>query len=274
MVGVRKLAAILAAAMSNLSAALNSLSSTTVVDFYMGWCPLANDRERMVVSSASTVLWALVLFAVAIYAVDAGGKGNVVEIGLSIASVSYGCLLGVFLLGTLTKYATQGGAIMGMVTGFALNVALWLQPAAMHMAGVTVLKVAWTWYVLIGALVTFAVGLLASVAFLSRARKAATAALLLLLVILGGASGCVAEARLLRPGRVLRGISLRRCRKQGCQQIRVSSKSPGTRRGIEMASFSSGRPHSRDSGRLGRVERDWPTALLDNECRVESDPTY
>ena len=52
-------AAILAAAMSNLSAALNSLSSTTVVDFYMGWRPRANDRERMVVSRASTVLWAL-----------------------------------------------------------------------------------------------------------------------------------------------------------------------------------------------------------------------
>ena len=120
-------AAILAAAMSNLSAALNSLSSTTVVDFYMGWRPRANDRERMVVSRACTVLWALVLFAVAVYAVHTGGTGNVVEIGLSIASVAYGCLLGVFLLGTLTRYATQGGAIVGMVTGFALNIALWLQ---------------------------------------------------------------------------------------------------------------------------------------------------
>jgi SSS family transporter len=121
-------AAILAAAMSNLSAALNSLSSTTVVDFYMGWRPSANDRERMIVSRASTVLWALVLFAVAVYAVHAGGKGNVVEIGLSIASVAYGCLLGVFLLGTLTRYATQWGAIIGMVTGFALNLTLWLRP--------------------------------------------------------------------------------------------------------------------------------------------------
>src|SRR5271168_3805054 len=40
-------AAILAAAMSNLSAALNSLSSTTVVDFYMRWRPSAEERERM-----------------------------------------------------------------------------------------------------------------------------------------------------------------------------------------------------------------------------------
>ncbi len=121
-------AAILAAAMSNLSAALNSLSSTTVVDFYMGWRPAALGRERMFVSRASTVLWALVLFAVAVYAVHTGGKGNVVEVGLSIASVAYGCLLGVFLLGTLTRYATQGGAIIGMITGFALNLALWQFP--------------------------------------------------------------------------------------------------------------------------------------------------
>src|ERR1019366_1778188 len=168
-------AAILAAAMSNLSAALNSLSSTTVVDFYMGWRPGAEQRERMAVSRASTVMWALVLFAVAVYAVHAGGKGNVVEIGLSIASVAYGCLLGVFLLGTLTRYATQGGAIVGMITGFALNVALWQFPGRVLFWGrsgsdftnssgqlvspvfplITIPQIAWTWYVIIGALVTF-----------------------------------------------------------------------------------------------------------------------
>lgn len=153
------IAAILAAAMSNLSAALNSLSSTTVVDFYMGFRPSADDRERMIISRASTVMWALVLFAVAVYAVHAGGKGNVVEIGLSIASVAYGCLLGVFLLGTLTRYATQSGAIIGMITGFALNLALWKFP------GKVLPQVAWTWYVLIGAIVTFAVGSLASFIF-------------------------------------------------------------------------------------------------------------
>ena len=131
----------------------------------MGFRPAAADRERMIVSRGSTVLWALVLFAVAVYSVHAGGKGNVVEIGLSIASVAYGCLLGVFLLGTLTRYATQGGAIVGMITGFALNIALWRQPAAIHIAGITVPKIAWTWYVIIGALVTFAVGSLASLFF-------------------------------------------------------------------------------------------------------------
>jgi SSS family transporter len=180
-------AAILAAAMSNLSAALNSLSSTTVVDFYMRWRPEAADRERVMISRASTVMWALVLFAIAVYSVNVGGKGHVVEVGLSIASVAYGALLGVFLLGTLTKYATQGGAIVGMVVGFALNLFLWLQPKAItwviyqpdlagrttyangrfdvttpHPLTITIPHVAFTWYVLIGSVVTFAVGLLAS----------------------------------------------------------------------------------------------------------------
>ncbi len=175
-------AAILAAAMSNLSAALNSLSSTTVVDFYMGWRPNSEEKERMLVSRASTVMWALVLFAVAVYSVHAGGKGNVVEIGLSIASVAYGCLLGVFLLGTLTKFATQWGAIVGMVTGFAVNVMLWQFP------GKVLPHVAWTWYVLIGAMVTFVVGLGAS--GVVRGKKVvAVAAVLVGLVLVGSSVG-------------------------------------------------------------------------------------
>jgi SSS family transporter len=156
-------AAILAAAMSNLSAALNSLSSTTVVDFYMHWRPEADDRERMMVSRSSTVVWALVLFGVAVYSVFAGGKGHVVEVGLSIASVAYGALLGVFLLGTLTRYATQAGAIVGMICGFSLNLLLWLHVSPINLGSVTLPHIAFTWYVLIGSIVTFVVGTLASV---------------------------------------------------------------------------------------------------------------
>jgi SSS family transporter len=183
-------AAILAAAMSNLSAALNSLSSTTVVDFYMKWRPGAEDasreRERMLVSRASTVLWALVLFAIAVYSVHAGGHGHVVEVGLSIAAVAYGALLGVFLLGTLTKFANEWGASVGMVVGFALNVALWQQPKAVLLAGVTIPKVAFTWYVLIGAVVTFAVGAVASPFFRRKQVPVVFAVMLVLGLSLAG----------------------------------------------------------------------------------------
>jgi len=182
-------AAILAAAMSNLSAALNSLSSTTVVDFYMHWKPEANDRERMIVSRSSTVMWALVLFAVAVYSVHAGGKGHVVEIGLSIASVAYGALLGVFLLGTLTRRATQAGAIVGMIFGFALNMALWLQSGPIHinnlplLGNVTIPQVAFTWYVLIGAIATFVIGYIVSLLFTAKASHRKIVGAMLLCIV-------------------------------------------------------------------------------------------
>ncbi len=178
-------AAILAAAMSNLSAALNSLSSTTVVDFYMHLRPEAEDRERAIVSKSSTVMWALVLFAIAVYAVFVGGKGHVVEIGLSIASVAYGCLLGVFLLGTLTKFATQTGATIGMVFGFVLNVWLWQGVFPVHLGGITIPHVAWTWYVLIGAAATFGVGSLASLVFGRQSVRRGVVAVMVLLCVTG-----------------------------------------------------------------------------------------
>ena len=160
-------AAILAAAMSNLSAALNSLSSTTVVDFYLRLRPNSSDRARILLSRVSTVFWALVLFAIAVYSIANGGKGHVVETGLSIASVAYGCLLGVFLLGTLTRSATQAGAIVGMVCGFLFNLVCYLPRVApgfpsLHLYGFALSSIAFTWYVLIGSIVTFAVGALAS----------------------------------------------------------------------------------------------------------------
>jgi SSS family transporter len=173
-------AAILAAAMSNLSAALNSLSSTTVVDFYMHLRPEADDRERAIISKSSTVLWALVLFAIAVYAVFVGGKGHVVEIGLSIASVAYGCLLGVFLLGTLTRFATQTGATIGMIFGFVLNVWLWQGVFPVHLGAITIPHVAWTWYVLIGAAATFGVGTLASLIFGKQSVRRAIVVLILM----------------------------------------------------------------------------------------------
>jgi solute:Na+ symporter, SSS family len=143
------IAAILAAAMSNLSAALNSLSSTSIVDFYLRKKPDMSESQRVRLSRWATVGWALVLFVLAILS---RRGGHVVEIGLSIASVAYGALLGVFLLGVLTKRASESGAMVGMVCGFALNMYLWLGT-----------KVPWTWYVMIGSGVTVAVGYGASV---------------------------------------------------------------------------------------------------------------
>ncbi len=160
------IAAILAAAMSNLSAALNSLSSTSVIDLYLRYRPAANAARRNVVARVSTIAWAIVLFLLAILS---RSGGHVVELGLSIASVAYGSLLGVFLLGVLTSKANESGTIVGMLFGFILNVMLWLQPHALHilLAGhsMTITKIAWTWYVVFGAVFTFVTGYLASCFF-------------------------------------------------------------------------------------------------------------
>ena len=61
------IAAILAAAMSNLSAALNSLSSTTVVDFYLRRRPATPEKQQVLLSRAATILWGLVLFVIGGY---------------------------------------------------------------------------------------------------------------------------------------------------------------------------------------------------------------
>lgn len=143
------IAAILAAAMSNLSAALNSLSSSAIMDFYARFRPQSDERTIMRLSRIATVVWALVLFALAIIALHKAGR--VVEVGLQIASVAYGALLGAFLLGILTRRANQPGVFVGMLCGFSVDLYLWLGT-----------RVPWTWWVMLGSLVTFTVGWLTS----------------------------------------------------------------------------------------------------------------
>lgn len=138
------IAAILAAAMSNLSAALNALSSTTVVDFLK---PSTN-KTGLRLAHAATIFWAAILFAVGLLARQWGG---VLEAGLSIASIIYGSLLGVFLLGLLTKRVGEVAAMWAMSVGLALM--LYIRFAT---------PIAWTWYVVIGTVATFFTGWVAS----------------------------------------------------------------------------------------------------------------
>jgi SSS family solute:Na+ symporter len=143
------IAAILAAAMSNLSAALNALSSSSIMDFYVQFRPKADERARMRLSRLSTFVWALLLFAIAVLSLHKVGR--VIEVGLQLASIAYGALLGVFLLGVLTKRANQRGAAVGMLFGFSVEIYLWQWT-----------HVPWTWWVMIGTMVTFGAGYVVS----------------------------------------------------------------------------------------------------------------
>ena len=60
------IAAILAAAMSNLSAALNSLSSTSIMDFYLQRHPQIDERRKIRLSRIATLFWAMLLFGLAV----------------------------------------------------------------------------------------------------------------------------------------------------------------------------------------------------------------
>jgi Na+/proline symporter len=143
-------AAILAAAMANIAAALNSLASTTMMDLALPLLGerLAGDQMRLRAAKWATLAWGGVLMAIA---VAARNWGSVLEAGLAIASVPLGALLGVFALGVLTKRVTENGAIAGMLAGLAV---------ILYVTFGT--PIAWTWYVVIGATTTFAFGLATS----------------------------------------------------------------------------------------------------------------
>jgi len=148
--GVRgiMIASILAAAMSNLSSSLNALASTTVVDFCQPILKKDLPVDWLRISRWITVFWGVVL---PILALLSRGAKSVLETGLTIASITYGSMLGVFLLGVLTKRANEKGSILGMAVGLASMMIVWYCST-----------IAFTWYVLIGTGITFAVGYMAS----------------------------------------------------------------------------------------------------------------
>ena len=142
------IAAILAAAMANLSAALNSLASTTVVDFIRTRARNLSESRSLQLARMATVAWGVIMLPIAI---RASQSRSVLEAGLTIASIPSGVLLGVFLLGVLTKKPREGAAMAGVVAGLAAILYIWLET-----------PVAFTWYVMIGTTVTFTAGLCAS----------------------------------------------------------------------------------------------------------------
>jgi solute:Na+ symporter, SSS family len=144
------IAAIIAAAMANLSAALNALASSSVIDFYRPFVrPEAEESHYLRVSRVLTLVWGVVLILTALGAQHL--RQTVLELALTIVSVPYGSMLGIFLLGVLTRRASGRAALIGGLAGLGV---LSLVVAST--------SIAWTWYVAIGACATFAIGLAAS----------------------------------------------------------------------------------------------------------------
>jgi SSS family transporter len=143
-------AAILAAGMANLSAALNSLASSSVMDFYKPFArPDADDAHYLRVSRLATLIWGAVIITIALGAQYL--QRSALELALTVASIPYGSMLGIFLLGVLTRRATSRGALTGALCALA-TLAYVMQSTS----------IAWTWYVAFGAVITFVVGLATS----------------------------------------------------------------------------------------------------------------
>jgi Na+/proline symporter len=160
-------AAIVAAMMSTQSATINSLAAASTHDIYL---PLtgrrAEDPLTFQVGRRFALGWGVILTAGALAYGEQGTP--VVVIALSIASFTYGGLLGVFFLGNFWARARQRDAIIGLSVGltvmtfvvFARQLSLWFPILAEALGPFT--RIAWPWYVLIGTSITMLVGMTTS----------------------------------------------------------------------------------------------------------------
>ena len=139
-------AAIFAAAMSS---SLNSIAATAVNDLYKPFQPRRSDQHYLKVSHLLTLVWGVVQIGVALAVRNQ--PGSALSQALSVASLINGPILGVFLVGTLLKRVTQPPALVGMIVSIGSMLYIFFAT-----------KIAWTWYVFIGSLITMVVAWLAS----------------------------------------------------------------------------------------------------------------
>ena len=169
------LAGILAAAMSTLSSSLNSLASSSMMDLIERWIKNPISKARgLLLSRGLTLFWGalFVVFASLFENTD----NPVVELGLAIASFTYGGLLGGFLLGIVIKNAKEWDAVTAFILTIVVMVlvifGLWHSPTEgwifainptdgmIEQAGLR--QIAWPWYTLIGSVICVFVGFLLS----------------------------------------------------------------------------------------------------------------
>jgi len=144
------IAAIFAAAMSASGGELNALATATIIDFYRRhFVREASDAHYLRVSKLATIAWGLVACVVAMRAAN---QGSLIEVVNRYGSFFYGSLLGVFILGILTKSASATGAFWGLLAGMAAVLVV-----AFQMPWIEFL-----WHNLIGAIVVVSVGLVIS----------------------------------------------------------------------------------------------------------------
>jgi solute:Na+ symporter, SSS family len=141
------IAGVLASAMGTLSSSISSLASSTFLDIFK-----MTDKGRSLTPRAEmrwsrilTLCWGFILICGAMLFTDA--KNPVVEIGLKIASFTYGGILGTFFLGLLFRKVRQRDAFVGFAAGLLTMIAVML-----------LTHIAFTWHTFIGCCATILAG--------------------------------------------------------------------------------------------------------------------
>jgi len=148
-------AGILAAAMSSHASAVNSLASASTLDFY---APLSGRQEPthlLRVGRWLTLLWTAVLVAGAMTLRNQNTP--VVQLALSIASITYGGLLGTYLLGGWWSNARQRDVVAAIIVSVLV-----MTPVVLGVPWRVLPGLAWPWYVPLGTAVTVLVGIFSS----------------------------------------------------------------------------------------------------------------
>ena len=160
-------AGILAAAMSTISSSINALASSMTHDLYAGFTGRRDPVHLLRVGRLFSAMWGLGLIGGALFfQYYAGGTDTpVVVLALSIASITYGALLGTYLLAGLPRVRGDGVVAAVVLTVFTMLLIVFAKPLSLYPALVwltPVARLAWPWYVPLGTLLAVGTGILLS----------------------------------------------------------------------------------------------------------------
>lgn len=162
------IAGILAAAMSTISSSINALASSVTYDFYAGTTGRTDPAHLFRVGRVVTIVWGVGLTAAALgfVATTARMTTPVVVLALSIASITYGALLGAYLLaGRWPRARGRDVVRAALLTMAVMLLVVFARPIVQsgHLAWLEPLtRLAWPWYVPLGTTLAFTAGVLSS----------------------------------------------------------------------------------------------------------------
>jgi solute:Na+ symporter, SSS family len=152
-------AAVLAASMSTLSSAYNSLATVSTLDFYQRYFKKdGSEGHYLGASRLFTLIWALVIIVPAF--MYAQTQGSILEVLSKIGSYFVGAKLGMYGLGFFSKHTNEKGLLVGVGVGFLVIAYVATQT-----------KIAWPWYCGIGGSVTIIIAILSSLAISGRQKE-------------------------------------------------------------------------------------------------------